>query len=150
MKTMIYIFDIDGTIADCTHRLHHIAGDEPDWDAFYKACPNDRPITEVIKVLNVLDAQDDVEIWFFTGRSDLVREETIAWLAKHTEVGVCHFKMRMQGDHTPDHELKAKWFKDLAPQTRRRVAGVFEDRDRVCQMWRENGLQCFQVAEGKF
>ena len=27
---------------------------------------------------------------------------------------------------------------------------VFDDRDRVVKMWRENGLRCFQVAEGDF
>jgi len=27
---------------------------------------------------------------------------------------------------------------------------VFDDRDRVVKMWRENGIRCFQVAEGNF
>ena len=28
------IFDIDGTLADCTHRLHHVKHGRRDWGAF--------------------------------------------------------------------------------------------------------------------
>jgi len=35
---MIYIFDIDGTLADVSHRLHYITGETKDWDAFFAAC----------------------------------------------------------------------------------------------------------------
>jgi hypothetical protein len=27
---------------------------------------------------------------------------------------------------------------------------VFDDRSRVVEMWRKNGIKCFQVAEGNF
>lgn len=30
------------------------------------------------------------------------------------------------------------------------VMGVFDDRDRVVEMWRSIGLTCFQVDYGKF
>lgn len=35
---MIYIFDLDGTVADLTHRLHFITGETKDWDGFHGAC----------------------------------------------------------------------------------------------------------------
>ncbi len=35
------IFDIDGTLADCSHRLHHIQKDPADWDGFYEACEDE-------------------------------------------------------------------------------------------------------------
>jgi hypothetical protein len=31
---MIYIFDIDGTLADISHRLHFIQQESKDWKAF--------------------------------------------------------------------------------------------------------------------
>lgn len=34
----VYVFDIDGTLADLTHRLHHIQKQPKDWDAFFDAC----------------------------------------------------------------------------------------------------------------
>jgi hypothetical protein len=30
------------------------------------------------------------------------------------------------------------------------VLCVFDDRDKVVKMWRENGINCFQVAPGDF
>ena len=30
------------------------------------------------------------------------------------------------------------------------VAMVFDDRNQVVDMWRQNGLTCFQVADGDF
>jgi hypothetical protein len=30
------------------------------------------------------------------------------------------------------------------------VVAVFDDRDKVVNMWRENGLTCMQVAYGNF
>lgn len=50
MKPKAYIFDIDGTIADCSHRLHFITGEHKNWDAFYDACLDDAPINDVIKM----------------------------------------------------------------------------------------------------
>jgi hypothetical protein len=32
---MDILVDIDGTLADCTHRLHHIQKQPKDWDAFF-------------------------------------------------------------------------------------------------------------------
>ena len=48
---MTYIFDIDGTLADCSHRLHYISGENKDWDTFYKECVNDKPIMDVVEIL---------------------------------------------------------------------------------------------------
>ena len=31
-----------------------------------------------------------------------------------------------------------------------RILCVFDDRTKVVNMWRENGLSCFQVAPGDF
>jgi len=72
------IFDLDGTLADITHRLHFIQKEPKDWDGFFAACVADKPIAHTIEIMNILMNRDRVEIW--TGRSDIVREETIRWL----------------------------------------------------------------------
>jgi len=48
------------------------------------------------------------------------------------------------------HRLQAEWLSRAEPYERARIAGVFEDRDRVVAMWRANGLTCYQVAAGDF
>lgn len=148
---MIYIFDIDGTIADISHRLHLIQGENKDWDSFYKACVDDKPIEPVINVLQCL--AQHAEIWFFTGRSDIVKRETEEWIIDNTELVQFKLRMRKNGDYRPDHQIKESWLNTLAaPDTaaREMLQGVFEDRKSVCDMWRKNGIKCFQVDEGLF
>ena len=38
------VFDIDGTLADCSQRLHHIQKSPPDWDSFFAETEKDEPI----------------------------------------------------------------------------------------------------------
>jgi hypothetical protein len=157
----LYIFDLDGTLADCSHRLPYITGDKKDWRAFFAACVDDKPIPETIRTLRAL-RRGGAEIWVWTGRSDEVVAETEEWLYKHGIFPSVPFLtwtpfaapemllMRKAGDHQPDDKLKFGWLADLEPPERNRLTGVFEDRDRVVAMWREYGVQCFQVAAGAF
>ena len=105
-KTTI-ICDIDGTIANLQHRLHYIRNPDgskksykdSDWDSFHKACVDDEPYNDVIEILgNLYDAGrragiegSEREIYFFSGRNDSVRNETIAWLYRHViSHSMCH------------------------------------------------------------
>lgn len=146
---MYVIFDLDGTLADCTHRLHHIRDFErgtarPNWVEFYQACAYDAPILHGINTMRAFrEAGASIEIW--TGRSDIVRMQTREWM---TRAGVPHVDMTMRpdGDHRPDHILKGEWLAK-API---RPDLVFEDRARVVEMWRAAGIPCYQVARGDF
>ena len=59
-------------------------------------------------------------------------------------------RMRKQGDYTPDEVLKKQWFDELSTHDRMRLMCVFDDRDKVVKMWRDEGVACFQVAPGEF
>ncbi len=156
-----YIFDIDGTIADCSHRLHHIQppfglvhfepGEtewKPDWDTFYSLCVNDKPIDNVCHLLRVL--QRDFEIIFITGRSEKFRNHTTEWLKRQLgSFAEYHLFMRADGDHRPDYVIKKEIY-DEHIKDKFNVLGVFEDRDQVVKMWRELGLTCYQVADGSY
>ena len=144
---MKVVFDFDGTLCDITHRRHFV--DEKRWDRFFKACIYDEPIWPVINALKShLAAGDDVQIW--SGRSDEVRAESEDWLEEQAKVP-CHLltRMRVQGDYTPDDLLKQQWLHDSI------VDGwkpdmIYDDRQRVVDMWRRNGIVCAQVAPGDF
>lgn len=150
-----YIFDIDGTLADITHRLHFVkgkhidAGEPPDWDMYLDACGNDTPIQPVIELNRRLRAMGQYVI-LITGRNGGWRDETRAWLKKH---GVMYdeLHMRDENDRRPDYVVKRELYeawKGKNPD--KQVLGVFDDRDRVVQMWRDLGLQCYQVAKGDY
>ena len=52
-------------------------------------------------------------------------------------------------DHCNDDELKLRWLK-YAMEARQAPDLVFEDRRRVVEMYRSQGITCFQVADGDF
>lgn len=123
----------------------------PDWRRFYAACVDDEPNWPVISTMNaLLKSGADVQIW--SGRSSEVMNQTLAWLqrffeADAEELGLC---MRREGDFTPDDELKRSWLEALNEYDRRRLVAVFDDRQKVVDMWRSHGVACFQVAPGDF
>ena len=148
----LYIFDIDGTLADLTHRLHFIKQHKPDWDAFHDACDGDKPIANVIKVFKRIEFDDKADIWFFTGRPETHRDATHEWIRQkmwHWSMDE-KLTMRPKGNFTPDDQLKEQWLNNMLDVDRERLVAVFDDRDRVCRMFRRNGVTCFQVAEGDF
>lgn len=151
-RSPIYIFDLDGTLANIDHRVH-ILQDKTNrnrWDEFYRACANDVPIYPVVDTMTRL--QESAHIWIVTGRSDAVQDLTLDWLGAHTTFrpDVDKLVMRPANLHRPDDALKEAWLLQQTTSTRARIVGVFEDRDRVVAMWRRNGLVCFQVAPGDF
>lgn len=152
----LYIFDIDGTLSlPAPARLAYLANlDDPDrWDKFYDACSTDEPNTPVLRVLNSLYCSG-FELWFWTGRSERVREQTAAWLHHYTPLMMNEILygllMRPHGCYTADFRLKEEWLTNMLVDDRNRLGGVFEDRAQVVSMWRASGVPCFHVAEGDF
>lgn len=145
VKPNIVIFDLDGTIANIDHRRYLVEQEPKYWDRFHQMCVNDRPNEKVIAMLNLL-ADQGYKIIILSGRDERVQNETRTWLAEH-KIRYKHLKMRDHNDYTPDEVLKLSWLKKIG---KRNVLYVFDDRDKVVNMWREQGLTCFQVAKGDF
>jgi hypothetical protein len=50
-----------------------------------------------------------------------------------------------------DDELKEMWLDEEFPgEGINEIECVFDDRDKVVNMWRKRGIPCFQVAPGDF
>lgn len=142
----IVVFDLDGTLADISHRQHMVQGKRRNWPEFFAACVDDAPHEAVIIILRALYPR--FKIYLVSGRSDEVRNETVDWL-KFNHVPWHELIMRRRGDHTPDNILKLSWVNEgRIPKDR--ILCVFDDRDKVVKAWRQAGLPCFQVAEGNF
>lgn len=152
---MIYLFDIDGTLANCEHRLHFIQDKPADWNSFFMAADEDEPIWETITIARSLFASGHT-ILLTTGRSDVSRTITAAWMAKY-RVPHSGIYMRKTGDHREDNVVKSELLDQMLqkhPQSpdrpKDKIAGVFEDRQQVVDMYRARGLRVFQVAPGNF
>lgn len=142
--TRAVIFDIDGTLSDPTHRLHHVRGGNHNWDAFFAAMDEDgvhEPIAELALKLARTDA-----VILCSGRPETYRAETEAWLAAHTANPFNELYMRPADDHRPDYIVKAELLAQM------RADGyepwlVIDDRPSVVKMWREAGLTCLQCRD---
>lgn len=166
----LYIFDLDGTMALIEHRRHLVEAPmiadrerggmervdpkfKPDFVAFEDACHMDQPNVPVIRTFIQLYTIG-AEVMINSGRSERVREKSVLWLSRHTGI-VTHMvngflKMRPIGDSTPDEQLKRKWLHTMDKGQRARLTACFEDRKKVADMYRAEGVTVFQVAPGEF
>ena len=144
------IFDLDGTLAliDKRRDISKKDNGKLDWDKFFDPglISLDQPNQPVIDMANLLSKQG-FTIWILSGRSDVTHQATIDWLNDNS-VWFDHLVMRPQNHlYMPDNDLKQMWLDSIGKDN---VAMVFDDRNQVVDMWRQNGLTCFQVAEGDF
>lgn len=148
MTQPIYLCDIDGTIADISHRLHFIQQEKPDWRGFYAACPGDKPIPDVIGLIKHIGKA--AEILMLTGRSEEIRPQTLKWL-RENGVPCQALYMREEGDHRQDSIVKAEFLEHVIANWRgQEILGAFEDRKQVVDMYRAKGIRVYQVADGNF
>jgi len=145
----IFIFDLDGTLALIDHRRHLVEGVKKDWRKFFEECVYDLPNDPVISMAKMIRKASPINIiMIFSGRSEDVRAETVAWLDKH-EVPYDKLVMRLTGSFEPDEEIKRRWL-HVHVGRKEAICAVFDDRQKVVDMWRSEGLTCFQVAPGGF
>lgn len=148
-RVPFYLVDIDGTVADLTHRLRLIQGDKPDWDGFFDLCWNDKPIWEVIETVKLLK-EAGADIIMLTGRSEVIRLKTMDWLHQYG-IPFDALYMRSRGDRREDYIVKGELLDEVLKEYGMRgIIGAFEDRKQVVDMYRKRGLRVFQVAEGDF
>ena len=147
-KTETVIFDLDGTLALIDHRRHLVTGKNKNWDEFYLACTDDKPNQPIIRLCNLL-ADAGYKIRILSGRGFIAFEETLRWILNN-KVKYDSIWMRDIDDFTPDEELKKQWLNKIRIEYGEEVVFVFDDRSKVVDMWRNEGLTCLQVAKGDF
>ena len=151
------IFDLDGTLADIEdrRRLCTKENGKMDWNEFFDPIniSLDKPNWPIINTLKAFQ-EAGYRIAIFSGRSARTEDATHNWLMSH----MCHYdvlKMRPENHpykFMPDEKLKSDWFGNIfANHTDEpEVICVFDDRQKVVDMWREIGLTCMQVAPGEW
>jgi len=144
MKPKAIICDIDGTLA---HR-----GDRGPYE--WAKVGLDK-VDEIIPALMsqfvygcLESGQGRIEIILVSGRDEICREETEAWLYLH-DIPYQKLFMRPQGSYEDDRLVKQRIYEEHIKDAHD-VLFVLDDRDKVVKMWRELGLKCLQVADGNF
>lgn len=153
MKTIIC--DIDGVIADCTHRLHYIQDEKgnklpnPDWNKFYSEVLNDKPIKKIIDLLEQLNYEylnESYSIIFLTGRNENCIIATKQWLFKNVFIPYECLLMRKEYDYRPYTQVKPDLLKKyLAENQTTEIAFILEDQEDMVEKWKELGYTVLQV-----
>ena len=146
---MKVIFDVDGTLLDIEHRRHFVSNGNKDWESFLSPgqMVKDRPNQDVVKTALALQSAGH-ELVVVSARNERHREVTQKQL-EACGLHPAHLFLRPDGDFRSDKEFKQEVLDSL------RNNGwepnlVFDDRNQVVEMWRANGVPCFQVADGDF
>jgi hypothetical protein len=145
-KKYIYIFDLDGTLSDGTHRLHLLPKKDlhltESWTAFNMAAGDDAPIEDTIAVLNALSSGDRVII-ILTGRSDEARSITQKWLLDHG-VQYDYLIMRRASDNRKDTVIKEEELRKIGLD---RIVAAWDDSPNVIAHLRGLGITTYQVCD---
>jgi FMN phosphatase YigB (HAD superfamily) len=154
------IFDIDGTLADNSHRQHYLDGREKDWDGFFSQMHLDC-IVEAVRVvhdsLTSTDAKRPIywppkwKVVYVTGRYERYRKATATWLNRNLGYSGAPdaLFMRADGDSRPDWIIKKEiMYREFGGPAN--VLMAFDDRKQVIDMWRHHGITVFDVAGHTF
>lgn len=133
------IVDVDGTVADCT-------GVRSPYDETKYHLDN--PKRDVIEMVRYHAYELEHRVIFVSGRHQDGFKVTQEWLFEHVKVPIEGLFMRY-GRGTEDSVIKAELF-NRHIRGKYNIVCVYDDRDRVVEMWRSLGLLVCQVAKGEF
>lgn len=141
------IVDIDGTLSDLRHRLHHVTGPRRDWDRFFALVGEDQPIEATRTLVRALYTDEDApRIILVSGRPERTRGDTKTWLVQH-RIGFDHLYMRRDGDHRTDSIVKREILAEIRAEGFAPILAI-DDRDSIIEVWRSEGIPVFKVFLG--
>lgn len=122
-RPAVAVFDVDGVVADVTHRRRFIQG-RRNWPAFFAAAADDTPLATGIELARAAHDRG-LDLVYLTGRPEHLREVTTGWFERH-EVPAGELVLRPERDRSPATDLKLRLLRRLA---RERHVVFFVDDD---------------------
>jgi phosphoglycolate phosphatase-like HAD superfamily hydrolase len=124
----VAVFDIDGVLADVSHRLHYLRSHPQRWERFFHAADRDPLLAEGADRLRA--ALVDHDVIYLTGRPERNRALTQRWLRRHG-LPTGPLLMRADDDYRPARWMKREALRELAAD--RTIASVLDDDPAVVE-----------------
>jgi hypothetical protein len=140
---MILLLDIDNVVRDTTWRNGLI--ESVGWDAYHGEGIHDKPIQEMIELVNAL-YHTEWEIIGITGCNEKFKGQMLNWLINN-EVPVDELLMRRTNDFRPTPEVKIDLLKARFPDIEYNQFVLIDDREDICSAFQELGvtaLRCYR------
>lgn len=138
------VFDIDGVLADASHRQFLITGARRNWPLFFEMCGKDPLIAPTAENARLLDPA--LTVILCTARPASVSYETLEWLGRH-EVRWDLLIMREYGDYSLARDFKQYTVHELR-QYGFTLELAFEDDPRNVAMFEREGVPCVYIHSG--
>jgi len=135
-KALIAGIDIDGVLADPSHRVHYLEHTPKDWRAFFRTCNLDTVLPEGLARVNEL-VSAGVAIAYVSGRPHYVQGKTVTWLQEHGFPEAPMF-LRPARDFRPAPALKREVYTRLVKEFDIHV--IVDDDTLVVQSLRQAGF----------
>ena len=138
LKKEAVIVDIDGTISNISHRVHHVIGKNKNWNAFSELMDRDLPITKNINRI-AYKFGSEYKILFVSGRSQKYKKKTEKWLSDYFYTDEYLLFLRKDNDKRPSFEIK----RDILNNLRKKfiIKYAIDDNEKDLKMYEKEGLE---------
>jgi len=144
----VVVFDIDGTIANNSHRQKWLEQSPKDWKRYNEGMAEDGVYHDIVHLMSQLYYNNKVILC--TGREDVYASVTERWLEKNDiSEYVEDMYMRRAKDYRPDSVVKVELLERITYDYARPWMW-FDDRQQVVDAIRAQGIRVLQVQEGNF
>ncbi len=141
------IFDLDGTLADCSHRLGFVKTKPKNWKAFFAGIPND-PVHEnvYLELESALHSNHDIIIVTARPETEQVRKDTLEWLERN-KITYHKIFFRAKNDHRDDAIVKSEIL-DIILEAGHNIHTVYDDKENVLAMYSNRGCNIVKCPIG--
>lgn len=143
---MLVVFDLDGTLADCGHRLHHVTEKPKNWKKFFELILQDTPNIPILKLYNSCQWASYTVV-LATGRPESTRRDTQTFLDMNHIEGYSDLYMREPKDFRPDHVVKVEQLEKIREKYGQTPNVWFEDKKNVIDALRASGVFVVDVNQ---
>lgn len=141
MKKTCYIFDLEGTLTDNSHRMHLALNKQ--WPEYSEQLRNDPPRIEIVTIYRSLQALG-FHCVISTGLSRKYVALAHSWL-KRFGITPDQLLMRPEENYQASPDVKRHHLESL--RKNHTVLAVFEDREKNIVMYKQEGIPCLVIQQ---